>query len=233
MKETMKVMVVNSSPRMDKGNTALILNPFIEGMEEKGAEVEIYYTNKLKINPCQGDMTCMRSIGNCFQKDDMEWLLPNVNSADILVMASPLYCDGVTGPMKMFMDRLVPSIHLTMEIRDNHVRHPVREEMNLEKVVLVSNCGLWEMDNFDPMINHIKAYCKNLNAEYVGALLRPHAPVLRPMLKNKGDVSDIIESARKAGYELIEYGKISSETMNNISRPIISKEDYINIVNQE
>ena len=29
-----KVIVINGSPSMDKGNTALILNPFIEGMKD-------------------------------------------------------------------------------------------------------------------------------------------------------------------------------------------------------
>ncbi|GAH36327.1 unnamed protein product, partial [marine sediment metagenome] len=29
-----KVIVINGSPSMDEGNTALILNPFLEGMKE-------------------------------------------------------------------------------------------------------------------------------------------------------------------------------------------------------
>jgi len=32
----MKVLAFNCSPRMDNGNTALILNPFLEGMKEVG-----------------------------------------------------------------------------------------------------------------------------------------------------------------------------------------------------
>ena len=50
----MKVVAINSSPNMDKGNTALILDPFLEGMREVGADVELFYTRKMKINPCQG-----------------------------------------------------------------------------------------------------------------------------------------------------------------------------------
>ena len=43
----MKVIALNASPKMDKGNTALIITPFLEGMREAGAEVELFYTKKL------------------------------------------------------------------------------------------------------------------------------------------------------------------------------------------
>ena len=54
----MEVIAINASPRMDKENTALILEPFLEGIKEKGALVELFYTKKLKINPCHGVFTC-------------------------------------------------------------------------------------------------------------------------------------------------------------------------------
>ena len=53
--KAMKVIAVNASPRMDKGNTADILMPFLDGMREIGADVEVYYTKKLNIKPCQGE----------------------------------------------------------------------------------------------------------------------------------------------------------------------------------
>jgi len=43
----MKVLAFNCSPKMDKGSTALILTPFLDGMREAGATVEIFYTRKL------------------------------------------------------------------------------------------------------------------------------------------------------------------------------------------
>ena len=231
MSENMKVTVINSSPNMNKGNTALILHPFVEGMEEKGAEVEIFYTNNLKINPCNADLVCMRTTGQCHHKDDMEWLLPKVSNSDIIVFASPLYCDGVSGPMKMFMDRFPPMGHLTMEIREDRVRHPLREEWKVKKAVLVSNCGFWDIENFEPIKAHIKAFCNNMKAEYAGELLRPHGPFLGRMIKMGMPVNDIIESAKKAGNELIEDGKISPETSNNISRPLIPRDEFVQMCN--
>ena len=86
----MKVLAFNCSPKMNKGNTALILNPFLEGMREAGAEVELFYTKKLKINPCQGEGNCgFKTPGECFQKDDMQMLYPKLRDADIWVFAPP------------------------------------------------------------------------------------------------------------------------------------------------
>lgn len=97
----MKVTAINSSPRMDKGNTALVLGPFLEGMREAGAVVELFYTKQLQIHPCQGELSCwLRTPGKCFQQDDMQMLLPKLAEADVLVLATPVYVDGVTGPMK-------------------------------------------------------------------------------------------------------------------------------------
>lgn len=71
----MKVLAINSSPRMDKGNTALILNPFLEGMKEAGAEVELFYTSKLKIHPCTSEFNCwIKTPGECLHNDDMKML---------------------------------------------------------------------------------------------------------------------------------------------------------------
>jgi multimeric flavodoxin WrbA len=40
----MKVVAINGSPHEDKGNTALILGPFVEGMKAAGAQVRVFLT---------------------------------------------------------------------------------------------------------------------------------------------------------------------------------------------
>jgi multimeric flavodoxin WrbA len=229
----MKVIAINSSPLMEKGNTAAILNPFLDGMKEVGAEVEVFYTKKLDINPCQGELNCwLKTPGQCFQKDDMEIVRPRLGEADVWVLATPLYVDGMSGPMKNLLDRIIPGAQPFFEMRNGHIRHPGRGENKPRKMVLVSNCGFWEMDNFDALVVHTKAICKNANMEFAGALLRPHGPALKPMLEIGGLVEDVVEAAKDAGRQLVRDGKISPETLSTVSRELLPMKDYFQRANQ-
>lgn len=202
-------------------------------MEEEGAEIELYYASDLNINPCLGEFGCMtRTPGKCIQNDDMNWLDSKISQADVLVLASPVYCDGVNGPMKTIMDRTVTEILPFFEIVDNHLRHPLREGIKQGHIVLVSNCGFWEMDNFDPLIAHLKAFCRNSHDEFAGALLRPHGPALRTMMEMGLPVDDVLEAAQAAGRQLVGEGKMSEETLNTVSRELLPREMYVQNVNQ-
>jgi multimeric flavodoxin WrbA len=228
----MKVIAFNSSPKMGRGNTARILDPFLEGMRENGAEIELFYTKKMKIERCESDLHCWLKVpGECIYKDDMRELYPKLLEADFVVFATPVYYDGMTGPMKMLIDRLMPIFKPFFEIRDGHSRHVVHPEHKPgSKVVLVSTCGLWEMDNFDPLLIQMEAVCRNWAKEFAGALLRPHAEITRVVAEGFGN--EILEAARDAGRQLSSEGEMSPETLKEISRELLSHEDYVALANQ-
>jgi len=227
-----KVLAFNCSPKMDKGNTALILTPFLEGMSAAGAKVELFYTRKLKIKPCTGEFHCWtKNPGKCYQDDDMNMLHPKLREADIWVFATPVYVDGVSGPMKNLIDRMVPLLQPFFELRDGHCRHPLRKETKHGKVVLVSNCGFWEMDNFDPLLVHMEAACENMGREFAGALLRPHGPGFESMVKRGMQVNNILEAAKEAGRQLVEDGKMSTKTLKIVSRELMPLESYVKAIN--
>ncbi len=229
----MKVFAINSSPKMDEGNTARILNPFLDGMKEAGAEVELFYTSKLKIKPCQGDFHCwFISPGKCIHKDDMAMLIPKLEEADITVYSTPLYADGVSGPLKNFIDRLISRGNPTLEFRDGECRHPSSENQRPGKLVLVSSCGLSEMSHFDPVLMHMKAYCKNMIWDFAGALLRPHAPAMDFLTGLGKNYDDIFEAAKEAGKQMITEGSMSEETLQTVSRELMPPEDYVNTLNE-
>ena len=229
----MKLVAFNGSPMMGKGNTAVILSPFLEGMEKAGAEVHLFYTKKLQIKPCQGDFHCwVRHPGKCFQDDDMADILPLLKEADVWVFATPVFVDGISGPMKTLMDRMIPLIEPFVEMQNNHCRHPRREDTKSGKIVLVSNCGFWELDNFDPLLVHMEAMCKNIGREFAGALLRPHGPALKAMENMGMGAAAVLDSAQEAGRQLAEDGQMSPETLRNVSRDLLPRDLYVERMNR-
>ena len=75
----MEVLALNGSPHMGNGYTTSILGPFLEGMEEAVAEVELFHLYELDIKPCLGCLACWRKTpGECVQKDDMQKVYPGL-----------------------------------------------------------------------------------------------------------------------------------------------------------
>ena len=213
----MKVLAINGSPHMDEGNTAMILNPFLDGMKEAGANVDLFYTRKLNIGPCNGDMSCwFKNPGKCGQDDDMQMLLSKFKEADVIIWASPVYYSGITGPLKNLMDRQLPLI--------------MQEQTRKQKVVLVSTCSAWELSMFDPLLAQMKAIYSmpEANSEFVGALLRPMADGMKEMIK-AGEtrlVDEIIQAAKEAGRQLVKEGRISEEVQKKVSKELMPRDAY-------
>ncbi len=229
----MKVLALNASPFMERGNTALSLEPFLEGMGEEGCEVESVYTCRLHVKPCLGDRACWtKTPGECVQDDDMKTLLPKIKEADVIVFATPVFWDGMTGALKNLIDRLLPILEPYFVMREEHCRHAPRRPRKESKVVLVSNCGFWEKDNFDPLVAHMKAICKNACWEFAGALLRPHGIALGYMIRNGIPVEDVLNAAKNAGKELLKTGKISEENLKIVSRELVPLGTYVEMTNQ-
>jgi hypothetical protein len=130
-------------------------------MHESGAEVELFYNDKLKVKPCTGCFNCwLKTPGVCSHKDDMAWLLPKMRDADVMVYATPVYSYGMNGEMKNLMDRMIAIAEPFMEVVGGRPRHIPGEGEKTCKIVIVSNCGLWGMDNFDPLVAHVKKLCQ-------------------------------------------------------------------------
>lgn len=229
----MKILAINGSPNLH-GVTMSLVAPFLEGAREAGAQIELLHIKQLKINSCRGDFNCWFKIpGQCSQNDDMQMLYPKLREASIWVLASPLYIGGVSGPMKMFLDRIIPLVHPLIEKRNGRSRHPLRNDVKQGGIVLISNCGLWEMENFDSMMAHIKEICEHAGRYFSGALLRPHGPVLPELAKSKLlSVRDIFAAAKEAGRQVALTGKISAETAAAASRKLLPRILYNAIVNR-
>ena len=98
------VLVLLSSPRRG-GNSDLLCDRFIKGAKQAGHHTEKIFLKDKKINYCTGCGTCFNEGKRCPQKDDMTEILEKMISADVIVMATPVYFYTMNAQMKTLIDR--------------------------------------------------------------------------------------------------------------------------------
>lgn len=99
-----KIVVLAGSPRKG-GNSDLLCDQFIRGATEAGNQVEKIFVGDKRINYCTACDACQGNGGRCVQKDDMAEILDRMISADVLVMATPVYFYTMNAQMKTLIDR--------------------------------------------------------------------------------------------------------------------------------
>lgn len=228
-----KAVAINGSPRMDKGHTAMVLNPFIRGMMGGGCDVELFYASRLKVKPCTcGEMYCWYTKpGECLIKDDMHMLYPKLKEADTLILATPVYIP-LPGGMQDVINRLCPLFKPLLETREGRTRGRFREGVGIKRIVLVATGGWWEKANFDTVVRIAEELAEDASVEFAGSVLRPHAFLMgrEEQLTEEGEA--VLSAARRAGHELIKEGMMSKEALEAISRPLISEDELRDRFNQ-
>ena len=97
------VLGIAGSPRRN-GNSTTLLRSMLKGAEAKDAHTDIIHLNDLTYRGCQACEKCAPG-GKCILKDALTPVFSAIKLADILVLASPIYYDGFSGQMKLFLDR--------------------------------------------------------------------------------------------------------------------------------
>jgi len=228
-----KAVAINGSPRKGKGNTATVLTSFIEGLTEYDTDVELFYASILKVKPCAcGGMQCWyESPGECCIKDDMQLLYPKLREAEILVIATPVYIP-LPGDMQNVINRLCPLVEPYLEFRNGRTRSRFRKDVKIKKFILVSTGGWWEKENMSTVVRIVEELAENSSVEFGGAILRPHAFLMKKDGKVTKEGEEILSAVKNAGRELIRDGKMSEETLEIISRPLITEEELRQRYNQ-
>ncbi len=102
-KKPKKIIGILGSPRRD-GNTEILLDKVLDSAKNKGADVKKFVLNKLKFSPCQ-ECENIRRDGICIIKDDWQKIFSEIEDADAIVLASPIFFGSVSAQTKMFIDR--------------------------------------------------------------------------------------------------------------------------------
>jgi len=229
------ITVFNGSPRAEKSNTHVMVEEFLKGAQEAGADVENIFLAKKKIKPCRGCFTCwIKTPGQCVAKDDMEEMIPKFVNSDVVVFATPVYVDNVTGTMKNFMDRLVPLADPHFE-KDEYgeYRHTKKQEKT-PNIMVIANCGFPEQSHFQVLRLLFKRIARNMHSEVVGEIYRGGGEILKiDNLLLKPFLAGYKKLLREAGREIVEKSRLSKETINKLEKPIIPYDLYIDGANKE
>lgn len=102
----MKILVLNGSPRPN-GNTAALVEAFVEGAKENGHEITVAPVCQKKIAGCLACEYChTKGEGRCIQQDDMQEVYPILSEAEMIVLASPVYYHSFTGQLQCAINRI-------------------------------------------------------------------------------------------------------------------------------
>lgn len=97
------ILVITGGGRRN-GNTAQLVDAFVHGAEDAGHHVERISLMETEIKGCIGCNAC-RHGSSCVQKDGFTELIPQIEKADLLVFASPLYYWTISARLKAFIER--------------------------------------------------------------------------------------------------------------------------------
>jgi multimeric flavodoxin WrbA len=104
----MKMLLISGS-RNREGQTARIVKAIEKGAAAAKAKTEVVFLTELKLERCRqcdpdGWGLC-RKEGRCVIQDDLASLVVNINAADALVFANPVYFSDLCESMRAFLDR--------------------------------------------------------------------------------------------------------------------------------
>ncbi|MCW8801893.1 MAG: flavodoxin family protein [Candidatus Bathyarchaeota archaeon] len=105
----MKVLALISSPRQG-GNTDLLVDKLFEGAKTKGYTTDKRYLYNYNISLCTDCRECKKGDYVCCINDEMQIFYDLMESADVIVFATPLYWYGPSAKMKMLIDRMRPFV---------------------------------------------------------------------------------------------------------------------------
>jgi len=189
----MRVLGIAGSPRKN-GNTDMLLAEFMRGAESRGVETKTIILRELKYNTCIHCDGCLKD-GNCVIKDDMQQIYPEMENADIIVMASPIQFMGVTATMKAMIDRCQ-----ALWARKYVLKIPPLGDRRKRKGFFVSVGGRKIPNLFEPSLVMMKTYFRIIDVDYAGELLFKG-------IDEKGAVAshpDALKQAFAAGQKIVE-----------------------------
>lgn len=233
----MKVTAFNGSPKGEVGNTNVMVAAFLNGAENAGADIENIFLANKEINHCKACGSCIVSNGQCVIKDDMEDLITKYVESDIVVLATPLHIDNISGMLKVFMDRTL-CIGNPLYEKDEHGEYRGGKSKFFKngtppKIVVISSAGYPQRSNFQVVSLLMKRVARNFHMEVIAEIYAAEGALLTAQIKElEPIINEYKKILNKAGQEVVTNFKISEETQKLLEKSFIPEELYVQKTNE-
>jgi len=100
------VLCIAGSPRRH-GNSEQLLDAAIRAVERAGGRAVKLVASQADVRPCRGCNACSKT-GSCIQRDAMDGVNAQIDEADAVLVATPVYFATVPAVLKIVFDRCQP-----------------------------------------------------------------------------------------------------------------------------
>lgn len=149
-----------------KGNTASLLEPFMNELSACGVEYVLVWLYEKNILPCVGCRACQGAWSEfgCQYEDDVQEIFDTILTSDIIVLATPIYSWYCTPPMKALLDRLVYGMNKYYGDEKGPSLWAGKQ------LALITTCGYRPEKGADLFEIGMQRYCKHSQLSYLGML---------------------------------------------------------------
>jgi arsenate reductase len=181
------------SPRK-KGNTAFLLNAFLEEIEKQGVQTQTIDVPRMNIQPCRGCAYCEKHGYCVIDDDDMANIIyPLLRKADIIIAATPIFFYSATAQLKALIDR-------SQALWSRRYKFNLSDPFSKYRRGFLLALGATKGKNlFEGVELTAKYFFDAVNASYEGSLTYRH-------IENPGDMKDhptVMEDIQTAAKNLI------------------------------
>jgi NAD(P)H-dependent FMN reductase len=174
----------------------------LAGAAEAGAAVEHLRCVDLRVAPC---IACgpEPTSGYCVLRDDMDRVYPLLEGAHAVVVASPIYFDTVSAPLKAVMDRCNCVTPLVLLPGGGHAFRP--RWARTRRGVFVTACST--QHRFDLAERSVRGFLKWIGARWEETLVWQHDDIEPGSVAR---VPELLGRARATGRRLAESAPLAA-----------------------
>lgn len=170
----MKVTCINGSAR-NNGSCNYLIDSFIKGVVNNNAKIVKYCVGDADLHFCKGCKKCYTD-GKCVQYDDVQKIVENILTSDVVLIAAPSYWADVPAQLKTLFDRSTP-------YGDTNPNRILTASKPIKGIAIAVRAGVREQEN-ELILNAIEHYYGHLGIDTVKRISITRTDNLNDLIAN-------------------------------------------------